>query len=322
MMLVAVRSAAVGADRLRMAAEGVGFEGRPAEFGYDYKISAVASVYFSPERSRDAETRKLARQNGVDGRTSAMRPLLRRAGFGLLLLTLAVGSVWAVEAVAAGGKPTKLYFESAGRKIEIDLYPAAGTAPHRTIIVLHGAGGSLLDGPEMRRVARELAAAGDTVYVLHYFDRTCTIFARLPVMEEHFDDWQATVREAITWVHAREGEHPARIGVYGYSLGAFLAVAAASNNPEVGAIAEQAGGMWNSQEQRVGKMPSVLMIHGRADQRVPFEKYAQPLLRVLQERGGHVETHFVDGEGHGFTPSAMAVVRTELVKYFDRELQP
>ncbi len=249
-----------------------------------------------------------------------MQPLKRPAVFGLLLLTFAASAVWAVEAMADGARPTKLSFESAGRKIEIDLYAGAGAAPHRAVIVMQGAGGNFLDGPEMRRVARALAAAGDNVYLLHYFNRTGTIFARLPVMEEHFDDWLATVREAITWVAAREGRP--RIGVYGYSLGAFLAVAAAWNNAQVGAIAEQAGGMWNSQEQRVGRMPPVLMIHGRADQRVPFAKYAQPLLRVLRERGGHVETHFVDGEGHGFTPPAMAVVRTDVTEYFARELQP
>jgi dienelactone hydrolase len=250
-----------------------------------------------------------------------MGPLSSRA-VGLLLVALAVAATaWAAQ-TAAGGDPAKLYFESAGVRIEIDLYPAAGAPPHRTIIVMPGAGGTLLDGPEMRRVARQLAAAGDTVYLLHYFDRTGTLFARDAVMQEHFDDWLATVRDAIAWVHARQGRPAARIGVYGYSLGAFLAVAAASGNPEVGAIAEQAGGMWNSQEQRVGKMPPVLMIHGRADQRVPFDKYATPLLRVLHERGAKVETHFVAGEGHGFSQPAMVIVRAELVKYFARELQP
>jgi dienelactone hydrolase len=252
-----------------------------------------------------------------------MGPPFYRAAAALLILTLiAVGTIAAADTDGAASKPEKLFFESAGTKIEIDLYAAAGAAPHRTIIVMHGAGGPLLDGPEMRRIARQLAAAGDTVYVLHYFDRTGTIVVRDAGMQEHFDDWLGTVKDAIAWVHARQDNPAARLGIYGYSLGAFLAVAAASDNPDVGAIAEQAGGMWNSQEQRVGKMPPVLMVHGRADQRVPFDKYAQPLLRVLHERGGKVETHFFDGEGHSFTQPAMVIVRAELVKYFARELRP
>jgi dienelactone hydrolase len=248
-----------------------------------------------------------------------MRSLFWRAVAALLLIT---GAAAAQGLRAAEANPAKLHFESAGAKIEADLYRPAGPAPHRTIIVMHGAGGALLDGPEMRRVARQLAAAGDTVYFLHYFDRTGTIVSRDAVMQEHFDDWLDTVRDAISWVHTREGKKAQPLGLYGYSLGGFLAVAAASDNPDVGAIAEQAGGMWNSQEQRVGKMPPVLMVHGRADQRVPFDQYAVPLLRVLRARGAKVETHFVDGEGHGFSQRAMAVVRAELVKYFARELRP
>jgi carboxymethylenebutenolidase len=240
----------------------------------------------------------------------------------VLVLLLGCGSAGACAGPGAP-RPEKLFFRSAGRRIEIDLYPAAGAGPHRAIIVMPGSGGTLLDGPALRRVARALAAAGDTVYLLHYFDRTGTIVAPwISVMERHFDEWLGTVRDAIVWVQARESGQAAQIGVYGYSLGAFLAVAAASENPAVGAIAEQAGGMWNAQETRVGKMPPVLMIHGRADQRVPFDKYARPLERVLRERGGQVETRFVDGQGHGFTPAAMAIVRAALVQYFNRELQP
>jgi dienelactone hydrolase len=248
-----------------------------------------------------------------------MRSLFHRA-LGLILL-LALGSTGACAGMAVP-KPRKLSFQSAGRNIEIDLYPAAGAGPHRTIIVMPGAGGALLDGPAMRRVARELAAAGDTVYLLHYFNRTGTIVAWIALMERHFDEWLGTVRDAIAWVQAREGGPATQIGVYGYSLGGFLAVAAASDNPAVGAVAEQAGGMWNSQERRVRKMPPVLMIHGRADRKVPFEKYAVPLERVLRARGGKVETHFVDGEGHSFTAPAMAVVRAKLTEYFGRELRP
>ncbi len=244
------------------------------------------------------------------------QPHYRAAG---VLLLLALALAWrTVAADTPAATPTKLYFQSAGHKIEADLYASQGTKSRRTIIVMHGAGGMLFDGPRMRPVAEALAVAGDTVYLLHYFDRTGTFYARDPVMQEHFDDWLGTVRDAIAWVQEREGK--ARIGVYGYSLGAFLAVAAASDNPRVGAITEQAGGMWNSQEQRVGKMPRVLMIHGLADQRVPFAKYAQPLLRVLHERGGKVETHFFPGEGHVFSDQSMAVVRPEVVRYFAREL--
>ena len=45
-------------------------------------------------------------------------------------------------------------------------------------------------------------------------------------------------------------------------LGAFLALAAASNNPHVGAVVEQDGGLWNGKESRVRHLPATLVRSG------------------------------------------------------------
>ena len=58
-----------------------------------------------------------------------------------------------------------------------DVFEPARRGRHPVVLVLHGAGGILLDGPEMRRVARHLAEEGNAVYLLHYFERTGTLFA-------------------------------------------------------------------------------------------------------------------------------------------------
>ncbi|MGI9115912.1 MAG: hypothetical protein DLM52_09995 [Chthoniobacterales bacterium] len=245
-----------------------------------------------------------------------------RASGVLLLLTfvLAKPLLGAGSNNATTGRATSLVFDSADRKIRADLYSPAGPKSMRTIIVLHGAGGMLFDGPRMRRVARALAEEGDTVYLLHYFNRTGTIAARDREMQARFDDWLQTVRDGIAWAHGREGNGARPIGIYGYSLGAFLAIAASSNDPRVGAVTEQAGGMWNSQEGRVGKMPPVLIVHGVTDKRVPFDKYAKPLLRVLRARGGEVETDFVPREGHVFSETAMKAVRSKAAEFFAHKL--
>ncbi len=238
----------------------------------------------------------------------------------VLLLILAAIFASRVEAATGAARPQKLFFESAGHRIRADFYPPTSVARGRTVIVLYGAGGILFDGPRVRRVARALNAAGDGVYLLHYFDRTGTIATRDAEMQARFDDWLATVRDGISWVHGREGKRP--VGVYGYSLGGFLAVAAASDNRLIGSVAEQAGGIWNLQEKRIGKMPPVFVVHGREDERVPFEKYARSLLRVLHARGGEVQTDFVPGEAHIFTESAMKLVRPKIVSFFARTLAP
>jgi carboxymethylenebutenolidase len=211
--------------------------------------------------------------------------------------------------------PEHLSFPSGGSQIAADRYAPAPGPVAAPVIVLHGAGGLIFDGPDMRRMARFLAGAGHPVYLVHYFNRNGAIVAWDGLMQRHFDEWLGAVRDGIAWVHAREGGRP--VDIYGYSLGAFLAVASSSDNPDVGAIVEQAGGIWNSQEQRIGKMPPVLMVHGLADKRVPFQKYAVPLLRVLKERGGRVETDFVPGEGHTFKEPSLTPVREKTARFFN-----
>ena len=103
-------------------------------------------------------------------------------------------------------------------------------------------------------------------------------------------------------------------------MGAFLGIEASSNNPAVGALAEQAGGVWDNQMERVGHMPPVLMIHGRDDQRVPFEKYAVPLEQTLKKRGGPLETRFFDHEGHRFSAAAQAQARVAAVEFLHRKV--
>jgi dienelactone hydrolase len=205
-------------------------------------------------------------------------------------------------------------------RITADVFEQAGAQKRPAILVLHGAGGTLLDGPAMRRTARALAADGNAVYLLHYFQRTGTIVALDSTMQRHFGDWVETVRDSIKAVQEARGD-ATPVGIYGYSLGAFLALRVASDNPRVGAVVEHAGGVFNETYERIGRVPPVLMVHGQRDGRVPFARYAQPLIPVLRRRAAKLETRFFPEEGHGFSPAAMAELQTDAARFFRRHLQ-
>lgn len=246
----------------------------------------------------------------------------------LLLLLLALPAL--AHARTAGGNlpptPETLRFPSGGRDIRVDRYAPAAVEPPvgkrpGAVLVLNGAGGTLLDGPEMRRVAASLAASGRPAYVVHYFNRTNTVVARDAVLRRLYATWLPTVRDAVAFVHEREGGGRP-VGLYGYSLGAFLSVAVAGDNPRVGAVVEQDGGIWNNREENLGRhLPPVLMVHGREDRRVPFAEYAVSLQGFLRRRGTVVETRFVPGEGHSFSAPAQAGVRAATVEFFNRHLR-
>ena len=237
----------------------------------------------------------------------------------LLFSVFTIACVPLAVAQKAEVRVTKVALPLPGGSITADRFEPPTRQRRPAILVLHGAGGSLLDGPEMKRVARYLAENGNAVYVVHYFERTGTLFARDATMQKNYETWLETVRESIAAVQKLRADS-APVGIYGYSLGAFLALQAASDNRHVAAVVEQAGGVWNGKLDRLGKLPPVLMIHGREDARVPFDKYAQPLIPVLHAHSRQFETKLFPDEGHGFTPAAMNEVRHAAAEFFHREL--
>ncbi len=213
----------------------------------------------------------------------------------------------------------RLSMQSGGHLIRMDKYTTSGSGKRPAILVLHGAGGTLLDGPEMRRVARQLAQAGNPVYLVHYFNRTGTVFGLDSGMQENFAVWLTTVRDCIKFAQ-QESANPLPVGIYGYSLGGFLALAAASGNPSVGAVVEHAGGAWNGKVELFKQMPPTLIVHGEKDQRVPFSKYGPPLVKALQQRGATFKTRFFPEEGHVFSGVAMSKVRQAAAEFFRQHL--
>jgi len=243
---------------------------------------------------------------------------LRLVAIGSLFLFLGPRLVSAAE--ANNIIVTELARQSGGHRIRIDKYTTARSNKRPAILVLHGAGGTLLDGPEMRRVARQLARAGNPVYLVHYFNRTGTIFGLDSGMQENFAVWLGTIRDCIKFAQ-QDSADTSPVGIYGYSLGGFLALSAASGNSAVGAVVEHAGGAWNGKVELFQHMPPVLVVHGEKDRRVPFQKYAEPLVGVLRRRGATYKTRFFPGEGHVFSSIAMSKVRGDAVEFFRHYLE-
>lgn len=236
----------------------------------------------------------------------------------LLLIAAALPFAWASAPAAV--RESGLAFESGGKMIVVDRFAPASGHGRAAVLVLYGAGGIYMDGPEMHRVARRLAEDGDEAYVVHYFNRTGTMFGLDSNMQGHFEEWLLTVHDAVGWVYAQHGAKTP-IGVFGYSLGAFLTVAAASDDPRVGAIVEHAGGIWNNKSSRIGRLPPTLMIHGLRDHRVPVPKYAVPLLTAVRQHAPHWKQEYFPAEGHVFNAEANAQVREQATAWFARRLK-
>ncbi|MDD5199420.1 MAG: dienelactone hydrolase family protein [Terrimicrobiaceae bacterium] len=183
----------------------------------------------------------------------------------------------------------------ADRAIRVDVFEPADAARAKTVLLFHGVGGLLGDGPLMRRSARTLAARGFRAGVVHYFNATATLFATHSHVRDHAADWK-TALVGVTRHYAQSRGAP--VGMMGYSLGGFLAVGAAMELPEVGAVAVMSGGLIEEHEnQTPPHVPALLVLHGANDPKIPPER-AEALVRLGRRAGARVESVFYPNEGH------------------------
>ena len=188
-------------------------------------------------------------------------------------------------------------FESGGKPIRLDCFlPGANRQRFPTVISLHGSGGGLAG---MSDPASLLASQGFAVYVLHYFDRTGTTWADKQAIFRHFPIWMKTLWDAISHVERQPQVDPQRIGLLGFSLGAYLSLSAAAIDPRVRAVVEFFGGLPKEMKLFMRRLCPVLILHGESDPTVPVEE-AYQLQQVLEKKGIPYEMQIYPGAGHGF----------------------
>jgi len=146
-----------------------------------------------------------------------------------------------------------------------------------------------------------LAEQGFAVYVLHYFDRTGTTeIDGLQTIFRHFPSWMKTLWDAVSFVARQPQIDPRRIGLLGFSLGAYLALSAAAIDARIQAVVEFFGGMPKEMKLFTRRLCPVLILHGEQDKTVPVEE-AYHLQQILEKKQIAYEMQIYPGVGHGFS---------------------
>jgi dienelactone hydrolase len=206
-------------------------------------------------------------------------------------------------------------FASGGKNIRIDHYaPGVGTRP--TILILHGSGGPLRG---IDPFAQQAAGFGVHVFVVHYFERTGHNWVSPNQIQANFLDWLQTLQDAISYVAEQPGVDRQRIGLIGFSLGAYLALALATRDSRIIAVAEFFGGLAEPFSADAAKLPPVLVLHGDQDPVVPLEE-ARKLERLLAQNNIPHELKIYPGQGHHFTGLAQMDALGRVVSFFRQYL--
>lgn len=207
-------------------------------------------------------------------------------------------------------------FESSGQPITVQQFLPATPGKHPAVIALHGSGGireSWADQP-----SRLMAGQGYSVFVAHYFNRTGTLRADQETTLKHFPDWMRTIGDVITFAAGSAAVDADRVGLLGFSLGAYLALAVASVDPRVKAVVDFFGGM--PEELRgFQRMPPVLILHGEEDRMVPVSE-AIALQQLLERAGTPYEMKIYPGAGHGFNGLQLMDAGWRAVQFLNKYL--
>jgi dienelactone hydrolase len=244
------------------------------------------------------------------------RRLARVAG--LLLVCWSCASL-------SGGSPLGETLERARARIRVDghgmmleEYSAPSPGRHPAVLLLHGSGGlHFYNGGAMHRYARALASQGFVAVVVHYFDATGTFSAGDEEERRCYDRWVHAVGQAISAVRARPDVDTTRVGLLGHSLGAYLAVGVAVEDPRVTAVVEMSGGLEPWIASRASRLPPALILHGTDDDVVPASA-AELLAQFLADHHVPYEMRLYPGEGHGFDGDAEHDALTRAAEFLRR----
>jgi carboxymethylenebutenolidase len=177
--------------------------------------------------------------------------------------------------------------------------PRCDNAP--AVIILHGSDGPDRYATTYRNIGRALAANGYAAFFVHYLDGTPNIpppdpYAHTLPAPRAFAAWMGVNAAAVSYVQNFCGVDPNRVGITGFSLGAYIATSLASNDPRIKVLIETSGGI-PPQFANFKHMPPTLIIHGQCDDTVPVSE-AYRLHGLMWKRHLCNQMLILPGEGH------------------------
>ena len=230
--------------------------------------------------------------------------LLPRRGLWLACFALLCCQIPATPARAGEVLESQGSFTCQRRTIAVDRFEPKSPGRHPAVLILHGSQGMEPVGTlRYQTYGRLLASRGYVAHVVHYFDRTGHRSATIDEIRKNFAVWGMTVAEAVTNVTAQPNVDRDRVGLLGFSLGAYLGLSAAMYDVRVTAVVDYFGGLPEVLVKSVRRMPPTLILHGDADKVVSVEE-ARILERVFREKAIPFEIRIYPGQGHWFEDAA------------------
>lgn len=221
----------------------------------------------------------------------------------------------------AGPSCSDLTYDSQGAAVRATYCLPGGDARDLpAVVILPGCGGP----PEFSEVGPALAGEGFATLYIDYFTQAgppggpmCQ--AGGPAQRAAFRTWLQSIGDGVTWLSGQPRVSPDRIGIFGYSLGAAVAMHAASWDPRYKAVVFLSGLLIEFLPPRPAALPPIAIFHGDADDAVPVAQ-AYQLRDMVAAEGRPHEFVVYPGNGHGWPGANWLDVYRRTVAFFRANL--
>lgn len=220
---------------------------------------------------------------------------------------LLAGAVAALGGPAFGQAPEPSYegmtFESHGKVIRAIHYRPVGEGRGSAIVMMHGSGGRIANRGPWHELAMQFARDGYQVLTPLYMDAFPDDGIR---PERMMEAWRDVGGHAIDWFIDR-GVDRRRTGMFGYSLGSYVAVDGALGNSRAAAAIGLAGGVDVYTPRVPRRRLPVLILRAENDTHV-LPRNTAAWVDFLREHEIPVRVEVIAGAGHLFRPPEWAEI--------------
>jgi len=177
-------------------------------------------------------------------------------------------------------------------RVAVDIVKPDAPGCFPVVVLLHGSRPQRAS-KHYQAMAEDLARRGYVALYVHYYDRGRRGRGSRA-------DWTRTISDSLTFAARLPAADGDRMGLVGYSLGAFLALTGAPVDPRVRAVVAFYGGLSGGDPAGLRRsMPPTLLLHGTADRIVPVRRSVQAF-EALRAEGRVADLVVYPKARHGF----------------------
>jgi carboxymethylenebutenolidase len=135
----------------------------------------------------------------------------------------------------------------------------------------------------------------------------------------NFPVWGKTVWDSISHIASRPEVDAQRIGLLGFSLGAYLALSVAAVDSRVKVVIDFFGGMPREMKLFIRQLCPTLILHGESDPTVPVAE-AYYLQQLLEKKATPYEMQIYPDAGHGFNGETWQDAKARTLSFLQKYL--